>query len=93
MDKTQPPLKKTKLFDTNKCIICLGTLTKCKAKDSVVKNPTSQGLNAIFDVSEKRKDEVYVLLKPMKEEILFRKYNCLIPQAMSIFLHKQIQQL
>ena len=55
MDLKAPSAKRRKV-SADHCIICFKTLNH--KKEPVVKNPTSEGLNAILKTSELKKDDV-----------------------------------
>lgn len=64
----EPPVEKRRKIDTDHCIICFKPL-KTKKQD-VVKNPTFDGLSAIFKSCELRKDNVYESIWPLRKDIL-----------------------
>lgn len=67
---SEPPENRTlNSFNTNNCIICAKPLTKCKPNDTVVRNPTEEGLRTILRTCDQRKDEVYDLLWPVHEDV------------------------
>uniref|UniRef100_UPI00358E24F8 unconventional myosin-VIIa-like n=1 Tax=Myxine glutinosa TaxID=7769 RepID=UPI00358E24F8 len=55
-------------IDTDHCIICFKPLNP--KKQEVVKNPTFNGLSAIFKASQIRKDDVYESIWPLQQDIL-----------------------
>ena len=63
MDLEAPSSKRRKV-DGDHCIICFRTLNS--KKESVVNNPTSDGLNAISKACETRKDDVFEALWPLR---------------------------
>ena len=67
MDLKAPSAKRRKV-SADHCIICFKTLNH--KKEPVVKNPTSEGLNAILKTSELKKDDVYETLWPLQHDIL-----------------------
>ena len=65
----EPPDKKARTFDKNKCIICFNSLAKLKGNDKVVRNPTIQGLTTILDIARVKNDAVYDALFPLEDQI------------------------
>jgi len=66
----QPPTKKKKI-DCNLCIFCSRKLdTTKKSCKTVVNNPTHDGLVAIFNACDTRRDAVYESLWPLRDEVL-----------------------
>ena len=59
---------KRRKIDTDHCIICFKPLNP--KKQEVVKNPTFNGLSAIFKASQIRKDDVYESIWPLQQDIL-----------------------
>ena len=59
----EAPLVKRRKIDTDHCIICFKPLNT--KKEDIIKNPTFNGLNAIFKASEIRKDDVYESIWPL----------------------------
>ena len=66
MAEGEPPGKKPRL-NTKQCILCFKSLGK---GGIVVKNPTRDGLQTIFQVCKRRKDNVYEQLSLIEDEIL-----------------------
>ena len=67
MDLKAPSAKRRKV-SADHCIKCFKTLNH--KKEPVVKNPNSEGLNAILKTSELKKDDVYETLWPLQHDIL-----------------------
>jgi hypothetical protein len=65
-----PPAKKKKTNYEERCIFCEVSLTKTRADDPVVANPTKEGLKSILNAAEHRKDEVFDRLSPIWDDIL-----------------------
>lgn len=64
----EAPLVKRRKIDTDHCIICFKPLNT--KKEDIIKNPTFNGLNAIFKASQIRKDDVYESIWPLQQDIL-----------------------
>ena len=53
------------------------SLNKENSKNPVVRNPSKEGLQSILDAADIRKDKVYDLLWPVKDDILALKQKVL----------------
>ena len=71
------PVKRKKVTDENQCVICKKSLAKESVKNPIVKNPSKEGLKSILDAADIRKDDLYDLLWPVKDDILSLKQKVL----------------
>ena len=69
--------KRKEVVDEKNCVICEKSLEKDTTKNPVVKNPSKEGLKSLTDATEIRKDELYDLLWPMKDDVLSGKQKVL----------------
>ena len=70
MDLEENPVKRKKVIDENQCVICEKSLAKDSVKSPIVKTPSKEGLKSILDAADIRKDDLYDLLWPVKDDIL-----------------------
>ena len=70
-------VKRKRVTDESYCVICEKSLNKENSKNPVVRNPTKEGLQSILDAADIRKDKVYDLLWPVKDDILALKQKVL----------------
>ena len=57
--------------------MCEKSLEKDTTKNPVIKNPSKEGLKSLINAIEIRKDELYNLLRPMKDDVLSGKQKVL----------------
>ena len=81
----EPPDKKARTFDKNKCIICFNSLAKLKGNDKVVRNPTIQGLTTILDIARVKNDAVYDALFPLEDQIKVRCITWLFSRPFNVW--------
>ena len=65
----QPPPKKRRTQD-NLCILCKKRLNVGSDRRNVVLQPKREGLQTLLDASERRRDNVYDAIFPVREDIL-----------------------
>lgn len=70
-------VKRKKIIDDKHCVLCEKSLDKESSKNPVVKNASKEGLQSLLDAAEIRKDQVYDLLWPVKDDILSLKVKVL----------------
>ena len=63
-------VKRKRVIDESYCVISEKSLNKENSRNPVVRNPMKEGLQSILDAADIRKDKVYHLLWPVKDDIL-----------------------
>ena len=63
-------IKRKRRIYENYCVICDKSLNKENSKNPIVRNVTKEGLKLILNTADIRKDKVYDLLWPVKDDML-----------------------